>query len=552
MALLSGALAWGHGEHEVPRHVAPAGRDTGDCSLPVRPCRTIEYAQSRSGKGDRLLVAAGRYEVRSAEEIFRLTSGMLDARGGFDRFDHFLTQDPERNVTTLVGVPREFRGQLRDRGFHVVVDRKGLRPRERLELAAFRAGYAAMNASGGSVPCAGGTAGRFPCSRVDLLSHVALDGFALRPRSVNDIWGFLDLNTEREYAVVGLNNGVSVVDVTDPSAPFEAGYVSGIDTLWRDVKVFQAWDEDAGRWKSHGYASAEAANRIMVIDLTGLPNAVSFEGMYTDNTSSHNVYVSNVEYATNTPVAGWPAPLLQVLGSNRRFGAFRSYSLSDPAVPALAGESPVESEERYSHDATSMLVTDGRAAACGSGAGACEVLFDFSESTFDLWDLSDQANPALLSSTTYDGAAYVHSGWWSEDQRYLFVHDEYDEIQQGRNTILRVFDLGSLRAPVGATEWTGPTAAIDHNGYVRGNRYYIPLPAERQHAGQRHQRRTVRAGGPHAPRRTGPDRVHRPGVRRRGGRGRVGGRAGRDARPGHPRVGGRRRRRPDRHGAATE
>ena len=466
-------MAFGHGEHELPRHVAPEGRDTGDCSLPVRPCRTIAYAQSVSSKGDRLLVAAGSYQVRTAQEVFSLTSGMLTAQGGFDRFDHFLTQAPDRNVTTLIGVPREFRSQLQDQGFHVVVDLKGLRPPERRKLDAFHAGYAAMNASSGRVPCDGTSAGEFACKGVDLLSHVALDGFSLEPSSANDIWGFLDLNTEREYAIVGLNNGVSVVDVTDSGNPFEVGHVSGEDTFWRDVKVFQVYDADAGRWRSYGYASAEAADNLVVIDLTGLPNEVSLVGAHTDNTTSHNVYVSSVEYATNTPVPGWPAPLLQVLGSNQRFGAFRSYGLGDPAVPELAGQSPAETAEQYSHDATSMLVTDGRAAACGSGADTCEVLFDFSETTFDLWDLSDQANPTLLSSTSYDGASYVHSGWWSEDQRYVFVHDELDEIYGGLQTTLRVFDLTSLRAPVQTTVWTGPTEAVDHNGYVRGNRYYM-------------------------------------------------------------------------------
>ena len=273
--------------------------------------------------------------------------------------------------------------------------------------------------------------------------------------------------------MIGFNNGVSVVDVTDPADPFEVGYLTGGDSLWRDVKVLQTYDRDAGRWHSYGYASTEAPDGLAVIDLTGLPNAVSLAGVHTDNTTSHNVYVSNVEYATNTPVAEWPAPLLQVLGSNQRSGAFRSYTLGDPAVPVLAGQSPAESGERYTHDATSMLVTDERAAACGSGAGSCEVLFDFSESTFDLWDLSDQANPKLLSSTTYDGVGYVHSGWWSEDQRYLYVHDEYDEQDNGLRTTLRVFNLASLQSPVQTTVWTGPTEAIDHNGYVRGNRYYM-------------------------------------------------------------------------------
>jgi len=470
-------LAFGHGEHEIPRHVSVHGRDLGDCSQPVRPCRTIQYARSVAAKGDRVLVAAGRYQVHTMREVFALTSGIVDFKGGFNRFDHFANQSPDRNQTTLTGVPREFRSQLRDKGFHVVADLKGLRPHQRRALKRFQAGQSAMNSSSGPMPCEGGMAGEFACASVDLLSHVALDGFSRKPTAANDVWGFLDLNTEREYALIGLKNGASVVDVSDPADPFEVGHVVGTESDWRDVKVLQIYNESKADWRSYGYVSTEATDSITVIDLTGLPNEVALAGRRTDNITSHNIYVSNVEYATNTPVPGWPAPLLQVLGSNERFGAFRSYHLSEPVEPQLAGQSPAESPGHYSHDATSMLVDDERATSCADTAGPCEVLFDFSESTVDLWDLSDQANPQLLSSTTYDppqqGAQYVHSGWWSEDQRYLFVQDEFDEAFGGLNTTLRVFDLSSLTAPVLAKVWTGPTEAIDHNGYVRGNRYYM-------------------------------------------------------------------------------
>ena len=471
--LLLCSLAWGHGEHEVPRFVAAQGKDAGDCELPVRPCRTIQYAQSVAGKGDRLLVAAGTYEVRTAQDIFMLTGSMLDVQGGFNRFDHFARQAPDANHTTLVGVPVEFRQQLQDRGFHVVVDGKGLRPQQREDLAEFRAGFAAMHASSGRVPCSGGKAGEFACNLVDLLSHVALADLQIEPGAANDIWGFVDLNTEREYALLGLNIGLAVIDVTDPENPFQVGHVPGRDSPWRDVKTLQVYEEETERWKSFGYVSTEAADQIMVIDLTGLPNRVSLAGRATDNATSHNVYVSNVDYATGAPVTGWPPPLLQVLGANRRHGAFRSYSLENPAAPGLAGESPAETPVRYTHDATSMVIDDARATACRNSAGPCEILFDFSESTFDLWDLSEQANPRLLSSTPYERASYVHSGWWSEDKRYLFVHDELDERNYRLKTTLRVFDLASLTAPVLSTVWSGPTAAIDHNGYVRGNRYYM-------------------------------------------------------------------------------
>lgn len=310
---LAGLALWagpalGHGEHEVPRHVSAQGRDTGNCELPVRPCRTIQYAQSVAGKGDRLLVAAGTYEVRTAQDIFMLTSGMLDVRGGFDRFDHFARQSPDTNRTTLVGVPLEFRQQLRNRGFHVVADRKGLRSQQREVLEEFRAGYAAMHASSGRLPCSGGKAGEFACNRVDLLSHVALADLRIEPDTANDIWGFVDLNTEREYALLGLNSGLAVIDVTDPENPFQVGQVPGRDSLWRDVKTLQVYDEETNRWKSFAYVSTEAADRVMVIDLTGLPNRVSLAGRVTDNATSHNIHVSNVDHATGVPVTGWPPP----------------------------------------------------------------------------------------------------------------------------------------------------------------------------------------------------------------------------------------------------
>ena len=389
LALLSGQ-ALGHGEHEVPRHVAEQGKDTGHCTLPVRPCRTIQYAQSVAGKGDRLLVAAGTYEVSTAEDVFSLTSGILDVRGGFNRFDHFARQAPKQNPTTLIGVPVEFRERLRDLGFRVVVDAKGLRDEQREALAAYRAGYTAMQASSGRDPCSGGQAGGFSCSGVDLLSHVALADLAGDPEDANDIWGFVDLNTEREYALLGLDVGVAVIDVTVPESPVQVGLIPGTTSIWRDIKVLQTYNGTAGRWRSYAYVSTEAADRIVVIDLTGLPNGVTRSASATDNDTAHNVYVSNVDYATGVAIPGWPSPLLQVLGSNLGRGAFRSYRLSNPSAPGFAGQSPGNTEQHYTHDATSMLVADGRKTACADSSSPCEVLFDFSESTFDLWDLSNQ------------------------------------------------------------------------------------------------------------------------------------------------------------------
>ena len=108
-----------------------------------------------------------------------------------------------------------------------------------------------------------------------------------------------------------------------------------------------------------------------------------------------------------------------------------------------------------------------------SAAPACQILTDFNENTFDIWDVTNPSSRQLLVSQPYPNARYTHSGWWTEDGRYLFIHDELDERDFNLNTTVRVFDMANLRAPVLAGSWVGPTRAIDHNGYVRGNRYYF-------------------------------------------------------------------------------
>ncbi len=467
LALVAFYPVLGYGDDSKPRYVSEQGEDIGDCTLPVRPCRTIGYAQGVVGKGGQIRVASGAYQLSDTEEIFNLTSGVIDIRGGYDRFDHFLQQSPQANKTVLVGVPARYRDALRDRGFHVISDIKSIGIDQQQELARLHKAFRATQVSSPRMDCSQNRAGEYFCDHIDLLSHLALRDFTLSPRTANDIWGFVDLNTEREYALIGLYNGASVVDVTDPEAPFEVGSVRGISTDWRDLKLIQIYDADQARWKSYAYVSAETPGYLQVIDLTELPNRISLGHRLLEN-SIHNVYISNVDYASGVPLEGL-SPLLQALGASRSRGKFLAFDLADPLHPVLKSEST----SGYSHDATSLPVNDSRTASCMSAGGACEVLIDFNEDSIDLWDFSRQASPRLLSSTSYTGASYVHSGWWSDDGRHIFVHDEFDEYYFNLNTTLRVFDISDLWNPSLVTTWTGPTAAIDHNGYVRGNRYYM-------------------------------------------------------------------------------
>ena len=46
----------------------------------------------------------------------------------------------------------------------------------------------------------------------------------------SDIWGWVDASNNYEYALVGLNDGFSVVNVTSPTNPVEMFYISDLNS----------------------------------------------------------------------------------------------------------------------------------------------------------------------------------------------------------------------------------------------------------------------------------------------------------------------------------
>ena len=51
----------------------------------------------------------------------------------------------------------------------------------------------------------------------------------------SDIWGWIDPSTGVEYALVGLNEGFSVIDLSTPQSPTEIFFIPDVDDTWRDI-----------------------------------------------------------------------------------------------------------------------------------------------------------------------------------------------------------------------------------------------------------------------------------------------------------------------------
>ena len=100
----------------------------------------------------------------------------------------------------------------------------------------------------------------FECSNVDLVAYVPLEAFDAD--QLNDIWGWTDSETGKEYAIVGLANGTEFIDISNPTNPILLGKLptQTVSTVWRDIKVY----------RNHAYVVADNArdHGVQVFDLT--------------------------------------------------------------------------------------------------------------------------------------------------------------------------------------------------------------------------------------------------------------------------------------------
>ena len=319
------------------------------------------------------------------------------------------------------------------------------------------------------VKCVDGKASSFSCNDVDLIGRMTLSDFSLNPNLINDVWGYKDLNDGTEYAVVGLYNGVSVVNVTDPQNPVEVASLAGGGSLHRDIKVYQYYDEDAQRYKAYAYVSSDLYEGIEILDLNDLANSLTIVGRHSEGGRAHNVYISNVDHGTGMALDGFDAYLH--LPISPEGGAFDISALTNPIAPEFI---KVVSQTE-GHDIVSFIVTDDRTSQCQSGHNPCEIIVNFSGSgkVIELWDVTDKQASFLISSISYTDSSYPHSGWMSDDGMFLFAQDEADELNHNLKTTMRTIDISDLANPVVSNVWSGPTSAIDHNGMTLGQYYYM-------------------------------------------------------------------------------
>ena len=306
----------------------------------------------------------------------------------------------------------------------------------------------------GYAPCENGMAGIYPCQGYDLLSRVTLEEF--NSGSGNDNWGWTDPETGIEYVLNGLNDGVGFVSIEDPEYPLFLGKLPTATNPsdWRDVKVYN----------NHAFIVSEAQGHgLQVFDLTrlrGLTEAQSFtaDALLNDFGNAHNIAINE-----DTGFA-------YVFGSQLYNGGPVFIDINDPINPSVTGGFEAAS---YTHDAQIVVYQGPDLNYTGK-----ELLFGSNSdgganNRVVILDVTDKENPEWIQSISYENGGYTHQGYLTEDHRYFLLGDELDELNFGSPTSTKIFDLTDLASPKFHLNYFAEVNAIDHNGYSKGNQFFI-------------------------------------------------------------------------------
>lgn len=303
-------------------------------------------------------------------------------------------------------------------------------------------------------PCSGGFAGSYACSNLDLQSQVTFSQMGGNNFTTegSSCWGWTDPLTGREYALMGCSTHLAFVDITDPVNPVYKGKMNGTNnssSLWREIKTYN----------NYCYVTSEAPGHgLQIFDLTRLrnvtvPGTFAPDATYTGFGNCHTLIINE------------DTGYLYAMGTNTQSGGPHILNLANPAAPVFAGG---YSAQGYTHDGQVVTYNGPDSEHVGK-----EIFVGANEDKVVIVDVTNKANPQLLSTFTYPNTSYTHQGWFTEDHRYWLLGDEIDELDFGFNSKTLILDFGDLDNPVLTANYFGPTPAVDHNGFVLGNEFFL-------------------------------------------------------------------------------
>ncbi|MGZ4057106.1 MAG: choice-of-anchor B family protein, partial [Bacteroidia bacterium] len=238
--------------------------------------------------------------------------------------------------------------------------------------------------------------------------NVTLDAHLTYPgQTCANICGYVD-STGKEYALVGASNGMSIVDVSNPSAPVEVLQVPAVHNLWREIKVRG----------TYAYVTTEGGGGLQIINMRSLPNTAGVtsklwtgDGAGAGLTSIHALHIDG--------------HYLYLYGSTLFGGGAYVADITDPWNPTYVGnyQNTSTGTSRYVHDG--YVRNDTLYAA------------HIYDGFFSVVDFTNKSVPVELASQITPGV-FTHNTWLSKDSKTLFTTDEV------ANSFLTAYDITNL------------------------------------------------------------------------------------------------------------
>lgn len=319
---------------------------------------------------------------------------------------------------------------------------------------------------GARVKCVNNQAAAHPCRNIDLLARVSRADLDAEELIINDIWGWTDLDTKREYALVGTGKFVAFVDVTDPVNPLYLGKLLGHNSefpiIWRDMKVYN----------DHMYVVVDGGNNGMQVfdlrqlrDSDGTPKDFAETAHYAGVREAHNLAIN--EETGFAYITGYALNLNSA--DDCKGSGLHIVDIRKPANPVYAGcfadKNTGNAGNGYTHDAQCVIYHGPDVKYQGR-----EICIGSNVTHISIADVTDKTNPVTVGIATYPHVYFAHQGWLTTDQGYFLMNDELDETSsEVNNTRTIIWDLGDLEDPIYHSEFLYSSTGPDHNLYVHGD-----------------------------------------------------------------------------------
>lgn len=222
---------------------------------------------------------------------------------------------------------------------------------------------------------------------------------------------------------MGVQNGTSILNISDPANLSEVAFIPGATSLWKDIKTY----------KHHAYVVNESGGGLQIIDLSNLPNNATHVNTYIGFSTSHNIHIDEANamlYAEGGP----SEPV-------------RALSLVDPVNPVQVSACGIECHDIYIRD-NIVYVSEGSSGSIG------------------IFDLSNPTSPAFLARINIPNGGYVHNSWLSDDGNYLMSTEE----TSGKT--IKLWDIHDLNQITLTDEYLGSSGLV-HNAHIKGDYAYI-------------------------------------------------------------------------------